>query len=126
MKARVYQLRDMRPIARRLPVVGQARRPQTRAECESGPRPCPYVSCRYHLYLDVLVSGSLKLNHPDKDPDELEETCALDVAERGGESMTVIGRHLSMSRQRVEQIEKKAARKLAMVGGIWFEDWRAK
>lgn len=64
-------------------------RPRTRAECppvlEDGTRPCPWVSCRYHLYLDVDPdSGSLILNHPDKDPDELDHSCALDEAERLG------------------------------------------
>ena len=28
-------------------------RPQTRAACVSAERPCPHVSCKYHLYLDV-------------------------------------------------------------------------
>jgi len=28
-------------------------KPRTRAECVDGPRPCPYVSCQHHLYLDV-------------------------------------------------------------------------
>ena len=32
-------------------------KPQTRAECVDGPRPCPYVSCKHHLYLDVRRRG---------------------------------------------------------------------
>src|SRR3984957_9957175 len=28
-------------------------RPQTRADCASGERPCPFVSCKHHLFLDV-------------------------------------------------------------------------
>src|SRR4051812_43658731 len=28
-------------------------RPLRRADCANGPRPCPLVSCRHHLYLDV-------------------------------------------------------------------------
>jgi hypothetical protein len=28
-------------------------RPQTRAECSDMERPCPFVSCKYHLYIDV-------------------------------------------------------------------------
>src|SRR5690606_3867534 len=27
-------------------------KPRTRAECVDGPRPCPFVSCRHHLYVD--------------------------------------------------------------------------
>ena len=29
-------------------------RPKTRAECVGGPRPCPFVSCKCHLYLDEV------------------------------------------------------------------------
>ena len=47
-------------------------------------RPCPYVSCKHHLYLDVTEFGGIKLNFPGLEVWELEETCALDVAERGG------------------------------------------
>ncbi|HUB07073.1 MAG TPA: DNA-binding protein, partial [Myxococcales bacterium] len=28
-------------------------RPKTRADCVNGPRPCLFVSCKHHLYLDV-------------------------------------------------------------------------
>src|SRR4030095_9996023 len=28
-------------------------RPQTREECTNMQRPCPFVSCAHHLYLDV-------------------------------------------------------------------------
>src|SRR5262245_15015702 len=28
-------------------------KPRFRAECAEGPRPCPFVSCKYHLYIDV-------------------------------------------------------------------------
>lgn len=65
-------------------------RPATRADCEPGglneARPCPWVSCRYHLYLDALPNGSLRINNADVGPEELERmraTCALDVASEG-------------------------------------------
>ena len=58
-------------------------RPTTRAECKDMERPCPYVSCKYHLYIDVHpVRGSIKLNFPDLEVWEMTETCALDVADR--------------------------------------------
>src|SRR5262245_58822719 len=58
-------------------------RPRTRGECENVERPCPYVGCRYNLYLDVDPrSGSIKLNFPDLEPDELVESCALDLADQ--------------------------------------------
>src|SRR4029079_6406480 len=42
-------------------------KPKTRAECGvSGERPCPFVSCKHHLYLDVSArTGAIKLNFPD-------------------------------------------------------------
>ena len=63
-------------------------RPMTRADCQHGPhaeRPCPFVSCKYHLYLDVNPeTGSIKLNFPHLDVSDMSDTCALDVADRGG------------------------------------------
>lgn len=50
---------------RRLPVI-QPQRPQTRADCEGGPRPCPYVGCRASLLVDVLADGQIILNAPSK------------------------------------------------------------
>ena len=61
---------------------GQPPNAATRAECAEGPRPCPYVSCKHHLYLDVNPeTGSIKLNFPDLEVDEMAETCSLDVAD---------------------------------------------
>lgn len=43
--------------------VDELPRPRTRADCLEGPRPCPWVSCRYHLLTEVSAeSGSLVLN----------------------------------------------------------------
>ena len=73
-------------------------RPQTRAECEGGARPCPYVSCVHHLYLDVSEqTGAIKMNFPDLEPWELTESCALDVADRGGLTLDeVVGHGFSL------------------------------
>src|SRR3569833_345337 len=49
----------------------QAERPRTRAECQHEPRPCPWVSCKQHLYLDDNPrTGSIKLNFADIAPRE--------------------------------------------------------
>jgi hypothetical protein len=41
-------------------------KPKSRSECKDMDRPCPFVSCKYHLYIDVHpVRGSIKLNFPD-------------------------------------------------------------
>jgi hypothetical protein len=81
-------------------------RPKHRSECVNGPRPCLFVACKYHLYLDVNPeTGSIKMNFPDKEPWELQETCALDVAERGGVTLEEVGDILNLTRERVRQLE---------------------
>jgi hypothetical protein len=83
-------------------------RPKTRAECVGGPRPCKFVSCKYHLYLDVNPrSGSVKLNFPDKELWELAETCSLDVADRGGMTLEEVGAIMNLTRERVRQVETR-------------------
>jgi hypothetical protein len=63
------------------PVESLPARPRDRSECRSGPRPCPWVGCRYALYVDVLPSGRLKVNFPELAP----EGARGDVrARRGG------------------------------------------
>jgi len=88
-------------------------RPKTRAECQHGPRPCPYVGCAYNLYLDVNPeTGSIKLNFPHLEPWEMEESCALDVAERGGITLEEVGTIMNLTRERVRQVEVRATSKL--------------
>lgn len=65
------------------PYKSEERRPRTRGECKDGERPCPWVGCRYHLAIDVK-GKSIKYNHPLVDIVDMPETCALDVADRGG------------------------------------------
>jgi hypothetical protein len=90
-----------------------APRPVTRGDCKDGPRPCPWVSCRHHLYLDVAANGtSITFNFPDKEVDELTETCALDVADRGGVSQEVIAEMYGMTHQGVDDIEQRAKSRL--------------
>lgn len=92
-------------------------RPRTREECAVGPRPCLFVACKHHLYLDVNPeTGSIKLNFPDKDVWELEETCALDVAQRGGVTLEEVGDILNLTRERVRQLEVTGLRKLREEG----------
>jgi len=89
----------------------EAMRPRTRGDCVGGPRPCPFVSCSHHLYLDVNEdTGAIKLNHPGKEPWELAETCSLDVADRGGSTLEEIAAFLGLTRERIRQIEERALR----------------
>ena len=91
-------------------------RPRSRAECVHGARPCMFVSCKHHLYLDVNPStGSIKLNFPDKEIWELEETCALDVADRGGITLEEVGGIMNLTRERIRQVETRGLLKLREV-----------
>jgi len=84
----------------------QADRPRTRAECQHEQRPCPWVSCKHHLYLDVNPrTGSIKLNFPDLEPWELQHTCALDVADDGGHTLEEVGDITNLTRERIRQLE---------------------
>lgn len=85
--------------------------PRTRGECEHGPRPCPWVRCRYHLGIDVSASGGIRIPHSG-DPIALRETCALDVAARGGRTLEEVGELVGLTRERVRQIESAAMDKL--------------
>lgn len=78
-------------------------RPLTRGECPEA-RPCPWVSCRHHLYLDV-TRRHLKLNHPDIEPGDMRDSCSLDLAERGGMTLEEIGWVMNLTRERIRQIE---------------------
>ncbi len=83
-------------------------RPRTRIECLDVPRPCPFVSCRHHLYLDVLPkTGSIKLNFPDLEVDELDQSCSLDVAEQGALTAEDLGEVMNLTRERIRQIERR-------------------
>jgi len=91
-------------------------RPKTRADCKGGVRPCPFVSCKHHLYLDVSAkTGAIKLNFPDLEPWQLEESCALDVADRDGTTLENVGRIMNLTRERIRQVEVKALAKLHAV-----------
>ncbi len=72
----------------------------------SGPRPCPYAGCQYHLYLDVsLDTGAIKLNFPDLEVWEMGESCALDIADRGGITLEDVGEIMNLTRERIRQLE---------------------
>jgi hypothetical protein len=88
-------------------------RPKTRADCATGPRPCLFVSCKHNLYLDVNPeTGSIKLNFPDKEIWELQHTCALDVAEKGGITLEEVGEIMNLTRERIRQVETRGLIKL--------------
>lgn len=90
-------------------------RPSTREQCREGERPCPWVACKHHLYLDINPeTGSIKINFPDLEPWDLSNTCALDVAERGGITLEEVGEIMNLTRERIRQVEVRGLLKLKM------------
>ncbi len=93
-----------------------ATRPKVRGDCAEGERPCPYVSCKYNLFVDVNPrTGSVKMNFPDKELWELAETCALDVADRQGITLEEVGVIMNRTRERVRQLEMRGLTKLRVI-----------
>lgn len=92
-------------------------RPYVRGDClgegRNGPRPCPWVSCKYHLALDVSeTTGSIKINRPDLDVWGTTSNCALDHADRGGMDLESVGEAMNITRERVRQIEGRGLKKI--------------
>jgi hypothetical protein len=91
-------------------------RPKTRGQCVFAVRPCPWVACRYHLYADITERGALRLNFPGKEPWELRDSCALDLADREKPlTLWQVGELMAgVNGERVRQIEASALAKLAL------------
>lgn len=88
------------------------RRPRTRGDCSGGARPCPWVTCRHHLYLDINPeTGSIKINFPDVEPEDMIESCSLDTADRGPSQLESVGVRMNLTRERTSQIEMRARAK---------------
>lgn len=91
---------------KRLVVLPSHERPTTRADCVgdgfNAVRPCPFVGCKYHLYLGVGPSGNLTFYWPDVEPGQLAQTCALDVATQAGDTNKGAGRPIKLHKKLVE------------------------
>jgi len=93
--------------------------PRTRGACEGGERPCRWKACRYHLWGEDERPGR---PWDGKRPHTLvvahhEETCALDLADRGGMSRAEVGEVMGLGYERVRQLELRALEKLR-AGGV--------
>ena len=88
-------------------------RPKCRSKCRDGPRPCPWIACRYNLHVDVDMHGFIKYNQEDFD--EEQESCALDVADKGCASLREVGDILNFSFERARQIEIEAMKKVEKI-----------
>lgn len=98
---------------------GLPERPRTLADCEreglGTVHRCPWVGCGYHLALNVNPdNGTIHLTWPDRDPTEWGETCALAVAHRNPEGLTLleVGSILDVTREMVRQVQNAGLRAL--------------
>lgn len=101
-------------------VAASERRPLRRSDCVNGPRPCPHVWCTKHLGVEATSGGGIRFsypNHPlgirpvDEETPYEGESCAQDVADRGGSTLEEIGYYMNLTRERVRQIEVMAFKK---------------
>ena len=113
------KLKAERVTLKKADILLRAKRPKTRGDCADVPRPCPYVSCKWNLYLDMnehkkLQTGSIKFNFPDIEPHEMPAkcSCVLDVADKGPAHVEDIALMMNLTRERVRQIEVEGMRKL--------------
>src|SRR5450759_2008091 len=82
----------------------------TRGACRSLDGPCPHAVCRFNLTTERRDSRGAKparFHLP-----VVRESCALEAAEHGGMTLEEIALRLSLTRERVRQIELGALKKL--------------
>lgn len=119
LEQRKEQERELRRIARlggpdaeelELAREIEATRPKTRGDCAAVQRPCHFLSCKFNLALEITPAGSIHAYELE----DLTESCALDVADRGGLTLEEVGSLIGVTRERVRQIEESAAKQLGV------------
>lgn len=115
----------------KLDVIRDPEAPTCRSQCRDGPRPCPWVACRFHLLLDVTEDGRLKQNHGFDEHDAqsiadalqlMPQTCSLDVADRGPHRQQEIGDALGLTKQSIELMELRAIQRVQQLVGTHPDD----
>jgi hypothetical protein len=82
----------------------------TRGACRKLPGPCPHAVCRFNLTADRRDNRGAK--PAEAHLPVVREACALEAAELGGMTLEEIAIRLSLTRERVRQIELGALKKL--------------
>lgn len=118
----------------------EALRPKTRGDChkvrlalvadlpEGDPfkvhRPCPFVSCRYHLHADVAPNGVVTVLSTDDMPLDIAHTCVLDIVDEhpDGVSREEVAQILRVSEERTRISDRKVERLLRESGAL--DGWR--
>lgn len=85
--------------------------PKIRAECINGPRPCPWIRCKWHAiwYIKAVKSSRPFRALSDQQIVDIiagmEYSCVLDVCDQGGATLDLVGEVLQTTRERIRQIE---------------------
>lgn len=93
--------------------------PGNRQFCIVGPRPCPWLRCREHMFwirenLQPRKAGgdnceSILKKYNDSEIVDMifswPETCSLDVIGKGPHTLETVGNVLGVTRERIRQIE---------------------
>lgn len=99
--------------------------PATRGDCVDGPRPCPYLRCKHHLWLKL---GEERDGNPARAANDNTKpktvfwptspaTCALDIAARTEElTNREVGEFIGVLDEQVRRIVKRALGKLRALG----------
>lgn len=89
-------------------------RPRHRGDCvnEDAVRPCPFVGCRHHLYLEAQGQT---LRVPSCDPWDLHPSCSLDLADAGPLSLDAVGAVLGVTGERARQLIEGALARARVV-----------
>jgi hypothetical protein len=82
----------------------------TRGACRKLQGPCPHAVCRFNLTDERRDNRGAKPSQFHLPV--VRETCALEAAEQGGMTLEEIAMRLSLTRERVRQIELGALKKL--------------
>lgn len=87
--------------------------PKVRSECPPPSEPCPHVTCRYHLWTTrAYRDGAIVAIRESETWGDTDHTCALHEADAGWQTAERVAATMHISRQRVNQIEAKALRKM--------------
>lgn len=109
-------------VPRAIAVEMERERPRVRGDCIDGPRPCPWVACRYHLALDVSSGGGLQIHFEPGDLDPATgqpmPTCALDLADSRDLTLESIGAILGCTKEWARRIEESGLKNAADAGLI--------
>ena len=86
-----------------------AMRPRQRKDCETAPRPCPFVSCKFNTYLKIRSDGAVI--HPEYDVMDMKvSNCAIDYNDA---NLDEIAYATNMTYQGAQQTLERAILKLS-------------